>query len=277
MSFSDRRYDDRGFDYLQDRPTGTLWLLAFVTGCSLVAWGVGGGVEGAGFTNITHWMGVRGVELRRFEIWRLLSYQFLHGGVGHLFWNMLTFFLFASIIEGMTGARRLVQMYLGFGAFAGLIVLFQGRAPVGMTIGASGANMGLITYLAGAHPRLTVYIFGFPIRMWVIAAFWVAIDLMSIVAQSSFDMVAHGVHLTGAAAGIGYALVWPRIADGVRARKLRTERVRRDRQIQREIDEDAELDRILEKINQVGMAQLNERERQFLRTQSEKKKAKTRT
>src|SRR4051794_11867237 len=45
------------------------------------------------------------------QLWRLVTFQFVHAGAGHLFGNMLGIFFFGPIVEGHFGARRYLAFY----------------------------------------------------------------------------------------------------------------------------------------------------------------------
>jgi len=42
-------------------------------------------------------------------IWQLATYLFLHGGFGHILWNMLALWMFGADLEGTWGTRRFLQ------------------------------------------------------------------------------------------------------------------------------------------------------------------------
>ncbi len=56
-----------------------------------------------------------------FQPWQLLTYQFLHGSIGHLFSNMLSLFFFGAALESRWGTGRFLVFYLVCGIGAGLI------------------------------------------------------------------------------------------------------------------------------------------------------------
>jgi membrane associated rhomboid family serine protease len=70
----------------------------------------------------------------------MVSYAFLHGGMGHLFFNMLGLWMFGSELERLWGQKRYMQFLLA-GVLAAavaqlLVTYFAGsRYP---TVGASG-------------------------------------------------------------------------------------------------------------------------------------------
>ena len=81
-----------------------------------------------------------------FEIWQLLTYGFLHGGLNHLFFNMLALYMFGGDVERLLGSRRYLQYYLACvvgAAVAQLIVVgTMDRSPV-PTLGRLGGRLRL--------------------------------------------------------------------------------------------------------------------------------------
>ena len=82
--------------------------------------------------------------------WQLLSYQYLHGGFGHLFFNMLALWMFGMELENIWGTRRFAFYYTLSGIAAGLV--HMAITPLlgdllGPTIGASGSVMGVLLAL----------------------------------------------------------------------------------------------------------------------------------
>ncbi|MGD9842050.1 MAG: rhomboid family intramembrane serine protease, partial [Steroidobacteraceae bacterium] len=47
-----------------------------------------------------------------FHVWQLVSYGFLHGSVGHLFFNMFALYMFGPEIERVLGKQRFLNYYL---------------------------------------------------------------------------------------------------------------------------------------------------------------------
>ena len=58
--------------------------------------------------------------LRRGEIWQLVTYMFLHAGIGHILFNMLSLWMFGSAVEQTWGTRRFLQYYFICGIGAGV-------------------------------------------------------------------------------------------------------------------------------------------------------------
>lgn len=54
------------------------------------------------------------------EIWRLITYQFLHGGTMHLVFNMWMLYFFGHMVENAMGQRRFLAFYLACGVAGAL-------------------------------------------------------------------------------------------------------------------------------------------------------------
>src|SRR5437016_8820343 len=86
------------------------------------------------------------VVLRLF-VWQLATYLFLHGGFGHILWNMLALWMFGADIERAWGTKRFLQFYFFCGIGAGICVVIANYAfgdPATRTIGSSGAIFGIL-------------------------------------------------------------------------------------------------------------------------------------
>ncbi len=75
--------------------------------------------------------------------WRLLSYQFVHGGIIHLGFNMLALAYLGSRIEPSVGSWRFAVLYLVAGIGAGLTSAVWQQT---VSVGASGSVFGLLAY-----------------------------------------------------------------------------------------------------------------------------------
>ncbi|MBE8719861.1 rhomboid family intramembrane serine protease [Sphingobacterium pedocola] len=53
-----------------------------------------------------------------FQIWQIITYMFMHGGIGHIFFNMFALVMFGPIIERVFGSKRFLNYYIicGLGA-----------------------------------------------------------------------------------------------------------------------------------------------------------------
>lgn len=56
-----------------------------------------------------------------FRIWQPLTYMFMHGGFGHLFFNMYSLFIFGSVLERVWGTKKFLLFYFITGLGAALV------------------------------------------------------------------------------------------------------------------------------------------------------------
>lgn len=151
-----------------------------------------------------------------FEIWQLLTYGFLHGSLGHLFFNMFALWMFGGEIERLLGTRHFVTYYLTCvvgAALAQLLVVAQMDMPPIPTVGASGGVFGLLLAFGMAFPRRRIMLLFPPIPMpaWLFVTLYGVIELYLGVTGSG-QGVAHFAHLGGMAAGYALIVYWRRQA-----------------------------------------------------------------
>jgi membrane associated rhomboid family serine protease len=199
------------------------------------------------------------------QIWRLVTYQFLHDlrYIGHLFFNMLMLFFFGPLLERRWGSRRFLTFYLCAGAAGGvvytLLVLFDVLQPLPM-IGASGALYGIFGAVAVMYPHLRVYLFGLvPMSMRATAILAVAMSLLFFMRGNNAG--GEAAHLTGIVVGVLYVLFQPLLTD-LRLKKKKgswSQKQENERMFMMEVD------RILDKINKQGLMSLTSEEKEILR------------
>jgi membrane associated rhomboid family serine protease len=138
-------------------------------------------------------------------VWQLFTYMFLHGGILHLLFNMLTLWFFGSQIERDWGTRRFLKYYFLCGIAAGVCVVIANLLTVDVpTIGASGAIFGVLVAFAVLYPNQTVLMnFLFPIKAKYMVMIYAAIELLMTMrpGQSGVSTIAH---LGGMAFGYVY-------------------------------------------------------------------------
>ncbi|MBY0357381.1 MAG: rhomboid family intramembrane serine protease [Candidatus Obscuribacterales bacterium] len=86
------------------------------------------------------------------EWWRLLTYQFLHANVSHLFMNLFGLIWLGKFVENIFGTKRFLVIYFGSGFLSGLAQMLI--SPEQIAVGASGAVMGIFGASAAATVRL---------------------------------------------------------------------------------------------------------------------------
>ncbi len=232
------------------------------------------------------------------EVWRLLTYAFLHdpNSIWHIVFNMLFLYWFGRSVEEHLGSREFLAFYLLSAVLGGLVFTgcqLAGWHRSGLALGASGAVMAVVVLSAMYNPRQTILLFFLiPIPIWFFVVFMVAQDAFSLLGRVDRG-VAVSAHLGGAAFGFLYYRFHWRLTDWLPSLSgLRTRRVRpRLRLYQEEEGEpspagvaarrpapqaspadeqlEAQMDAILEKIPRVGMEGLTPHERELLLRASE--------
>jgi len=143
-----------------------------------------------------------------FQIWRLVGYMFLHGGIFHLLFNMLVLWMIGTELERVWRTRYFLKYYFATGIGAGALTVLFSLLPFGFAsplynayiIGASGAIFGLLLAFALYFPDRPFYMyFLFPIPAKYFVAILGAIELYSSLAVMSG--VASATHLGGLVVG----------------------------------------------------------------------------
>ena len=223
------------------------------------------------------------------EVWRYVTYMFVHVDFVHFFFNMLMLWMFGSEVAEWMGTRHFVVMYFFCGIFAALFSFFM--CLLGLTnnpiIGASGALMGIFVAYYKFFPERMLLMF-FIIPMKIKHAIWVMIFL-DIFFAGSGDMIAHFAHLGGVVAGFIYMSIYQngsnflynsplsglfRLFSNNPEKYNRTSSSRSYQSRSEEpevlegevfyVDEQKRMDDILKKVEREGIQSLSESEREFL-------------
>ncbi len=133
-----------------------------------------------------------------FAVWQLFTYMFLHGGFGHIIWNMLALWMFGADLERLWGTKRFLKFYFFCGVGAGIcVVLLNYILPWGNklvpTIGSSGAIFGILLANAMLFPNRTI-LWGFliPIQMkWFVLIIGVVTFISSFQVNTGVSEFAH--------------------------------------------------------------------------------------
>ena len=202
--------------------------------------------------------------------WSVVTYMFLHGGLGHLFGNMIALFFFGPRVEERIGSKRFATLYFVSGLAGAVLSFFF--APNSGIVGASGGVFGVTLAFAHFWPDTPIYIWGvlpIPARLLVIGYGLFSLFAIKTGAQSG---VAHFAHL-GGYVGAWLYLRWIERAKSAFRRKATAPVVAPDRSLARykAIDRGSiheinrvEVDRILDKISATGLSSLTASERTFL-------------
>jgi membrane associated rhomboid family serine protease len=131
--------------------------------------------------------------------WQVVTYMFCHGGLSHIFFNMLGLYIFGVNVERRVGSREFLLFYFVVGTLSGIFSLFVYLlfGVNTLLIGASGALFGVMLAFAVFYPDAEVYVFGIlPMRAPIMVLGYTAIEVFS--QFFSFQSgVAHLTHLAG--------------------------------------------------------------------------------
>ena len=144
----------------------------------------------------------------------LVTYQFLHADIAHVFGNMIFLWVFGDDIERVLGRARYLAFYLLCGVIGGLVFVANDPHSIIELIGASGAVAGVVVGYVMLRPcaKITVLIGIIPLRIsayWVVGLFVIS-QLWNLGASSKSE-VAYWCHFGGMLAGaVLFPLVKPR-------------------------------------------------------------------
>ncbi len=137
-------------------------------------------------------------------LWQLFTYQFLHGGIFHLLFNMLALWMFGCDLERRWGTKFFTKYYFLTVVGGGLLNAVLTPSQMIPSIGASGGIYGILLAYGLTYPNRTVYFyFLFPIKMKHFVMIIGAIALYSSM-TSSGSGIAHLAHLGGMVFGYAY-------------------------------------------------------------------------
>jgi membrane associated rhomboid family serine protease len=243
---------------------------------------------------------VPGMVLTRFTVWQLFTYMFLHGGFGHIFFNMFGLWMFGAELEYAWGSRDFFKYYVICGIGAGVLVvitsLFGFSSMFAPTIGASGAIWGILVAYGLMWPDRLIFVFGIlPMKAILFVIIFGALELLQGLGRSGGG-VAYFAHVGGGLTGFvylkfGWRLMahleswWNHYKARREARKHKftiheggaqeskeTRRMSDAAYTPRHPEKDEEVNRILDKIAREGMDSLDEREKRILENASKRKK-----
>lgn len=223
--------------------------------------------------------------------WSILSYSFFHGGLSHIFWNMLVLYFVGRIFLNLFDGKRFLNVYFLGVILGGLFFMvsynifpafFEVNAVL---IGASAGVRAVLIFICAYIPNQEVRLVFFNIKLWYVGAFVVLADLI----QIPYGINAGGqlAHLGGALLGYVYARQlfkgkdigegFSKLMDGIANLFKRTEKKAPLKTVYRKkktgtntkVDYKKEshqrkIDTILDKISKSGYESLSKEEKDFL-------------
>lgn len=183
--------------------------------------------------DLSDYLGLHYIGASDFQPYQLVTYMFMHGSFGHLFFNMFALWMFGNTLERIWGPNRFLLFYFVCGIGAGLaqelvqyiqyLTTLQGYdneriaanhiIPMSeylnmlTTVGASGAVYGILLAFGMMFPNSTIYIyFAIPLKAkWFVLIYGI-IELFA--GFTSVDNVAHFAHVGGMLFGLILILYW---------------------------------------------------------------------
>ena len=206
-------------------------------------------------------------------IWQPVTYMFLHGGVFHLFFNMLVLWMFGAALESTWGSQRFLKFYFICGIGAGFLNAVITPASAVPIVGASGAIYGLLMAFGILFPDQLIYFWGiFPIRAKYFVIGIGVIEFLTAMSASQRG-IAHLAHLGGMLFGLVYMKWgdWRTSVSGWRYEKRRRRHLRVVRAGELEKEKlQKQVDALLDKIGRSGVDSLTAKEHELLKQAGEK-------
>ncbi len=136
-----------------------------------------------------------------------LSSMFMHGGIMHLFGNMLFLWIFGDNLENLLGHIRYAAFYIVCGFAAALAQVFMDSGSIIPMLGASGAISGVLGGYVLLFPQRQVraIIFNFltTVPAFVAIGLWIVYQLvLGYLTPSGTGGVAYAAHIGGFVAGL---------------------------------------------------------------------------
>lgn len=137
--------------------------------------------------------------------WTLVTYGFVHLSPFHLLGNLLVLYFFGPRLEDTWGGRAFLRFYLVTvvaGALASFLLFAV--APAGLIIGASAGTLGLLTAYGVLWPDEEVHVWGiFPVRVK-----WLVIIIAALNLWTAVGGVSSGVAVLAHLGGMVTAFAW---------------------------------------------------------------------
>jgi membrane associated rhomboid family serine protease len=138
----------------------------------------------------------------------LITSGFVHANVGHMVFNLITFYSFGFPLERVIGSFRFVALYFSALLVSGLGTVYKHRNDPGYaSLGASGAILGVLFASIVYFPRQSLYILPLPIPIPapLFAVGYLAFSWYS--SRTNRGQINHDAHIFGALTGLAFVLV----------------------------------------------------------------------
>jgi membrane associated rhomboid family serine protease len=143
----------------------------------------------------------------------LITSMFMHGGVAHIFGNMMYLWIFGDNLENAMGHKKYLLFYLICGVIASLSHVFMSsylnNNQLVPSLGASGAISGVLGGYLLLFPTRRVHVWLFlgamPVPAFVALGLWIVFQIingMGALGGQEGGGIAYAAHIGGFAAGL---------------------------------------------------------------------------
>jgi membrane associated rhomboid family serine protease len=155
-------------------------------------------------TNILPYIALPGdLMVLLYRPWTLITHMFIHTGIWHLAWNMITLYWFGNITGDLLGDRRILPVYILGGLLGATfyIISFYLLSGIGvMALGASAAVLAIVFTGVVVAPDYVIHLLLIgPVRIKYIGLFIFFMDLIG--TTSNVNSGGHIAHIGGALFG----------------------------------------------------------------------------
>lgn len=230
------------------------------------------------YSPVTEALALNGNAIKNFQIWRIITYMFLHGGFWHIAINMWGVYLFGSMLEQRIGSDRFLFLYFASGIAGAFLWLIFNIYTIIPCVGASGALFGVLVAAAMMFPNTMIMLLipPIPLKLKTFVIIYALIETFATVGSFGGN-VAHLVHIGGLIAGYFYMRhAFPAETYDI-LKFFKTKNIRDKATSSRRSSSKAakkwkftgsksyNLDEILDKISRSGINSLSQEEMDFLR------------
>lgn len=150
------------------------------------------------------------------ELWRIISYQFVHADIMHLVFNMWALFFFGPAIENIMGPRKFLAFYLAcgvagalFSALLGSTILYTPYWSLIPMVGASAAIYGVMIATAFLYPHARISLLFPPVTLTMRAFALIVIGIATaVILFNGNNAGGEAGHLGGILMGLIIMLIW---------------------------------------------------------------------
>jgi rhomboid protease GluP len=161
-------------------------------------------------SNLPHFGALIPERVLHGEWWRLLTAMFLHAGVAHILFNMISLFVVGSLAERLYGSLKFLAIYLGSGLIASLAGFAYSAATGDLLsphVGASGAIFGIAGALMTMRfQRTDIVPLGVRSRISTSMLVLVVLNLVVLTFTPNID---NSAHIGGLLGGMALSFVFP--------------------------------------------------------------------